>query len=147
MVKFHLWRDWEERTRKRDLENMSIASHFQQLSNWPSFFLLIYETFMQTAMDTWIVKGIWEPVREGAASSPNPAGCITNYTITWDNGMFTTPDNSTSVPIDNIPELEVCRNYPFITVTPNIRAFGAIQGYTGERLHVTLLPSGTEIII
>ena len=78
---------------------------------------------------------------------PNPPpGCITSYTITWDDGMFTTPDDGYSVPVDNIPGLEVCRTYTSITVEPNVTPFGAIQSSRGEHLNLSLIPSGSETI-
>lgn len=70
-----------------------------------------------------------------------PRGCIANYTITWDDGNFTTPDNRTSIPFDDIPGLKVCRTYTSIVVTPIVPPFGPIQSSSG-----VLIPSGTEII-
>lgn len=60
--------------------------------------------------------------------------------------MFTTPDTKTSIPIDNIPGLDVCRAYTSITVAPNVPPIGAIQSSRGERHNLVLIPSGTEII-
>lgn len=75
-----------------------------------------------------------------------PAGCITNYTITWNNGTFTTPDNTTSIPIDAIQGLEFCRNYTSITITPIVPPLGLIQSSSGELPNVALTPAGTEMM-
>lgn len=75
-----------------------------------------------------------------------PPGCITNYTITWDDGTFSTPDNRTSIPFDDIPGLEVCRTYTSIVVTAIVPPFGPIQSSSSVGFNVNLIPSGTEII-
>lgn len=75
-----------------------------------------------------------------------PPGCITNYTITWDDGTFTSPDNRTSIQFDDFPGLEVCQTYTSIVVTPIVPPFGPIQSSSGVGFNVDLIPSGTEII-
>jgi len=63
-------------------------------------------------------KLTWNPPQNA------PPDCIANYTITWDDGNFTTPDNRTSIPFDTIPGLKVCRTYASIVVTPIVLPFG-----------------------
>ena len=56
--------------------------------------------------------------------------------------MFTTPDDRTSIPIDNVQGLEFCRTYTSISVTPIVPLFGAIQSSISELLNVVLLLPG-----
>ena len=75
-----------------------------------------------------------------------PPDCITSYTITWDDGDFTTPDSTTSIPVGNIPGLNVCQAYTSISVTAIVPPFGIIQSSGGELPNVAFIPSGTKII-
>lgn len=60
--------------------------------------------------------------------------------------LYTTPDNRTSIPFDDIPGLQVCRTYASIVVTPIVPPFGPIQSSRGVGFNVALISSGTEIM-
>ena len=71
-----------------------------------------------------------------------PAGCIANYTVTWDGLDVTTPD--TSISINSIAGLNFCQTYS-IAVIP-IGQLGTIQSSRAEK-DITLMAPGTQAVL